>query len=309
MKNAQKPDHISLNTLISRLREGRYVIPDFQRDFEWKPWDVRDLIRSIFLDYYIGSLLLWKGKADNFEALSCEHLYGFEDVPYADHKSRGKPEHIVLDGQQRLTALHYALFAPEVPLPGRANQAAFYVQIDEFMAERYDQAFHYDWMSRKFTKILSHPELQYQDHIFPIRVFGQSGWALPNWVQGYIAYWEKAERTAQDGEDTVEAEHCAVFAENARQFGDLLKGLTEEYQLSYIELDEDIGLDKVCDIFTQINSRGVQLDVFDLINALLKPRGLQLRHMWRRTPPSPPNSTPTASPTTRNAASSCWHGW
>ena len=69
MKAAQKPDHLSLNTLITRLKDGRYVIPDFQRDFEWKPWDIKELIRSIFLDYYIGSLLLWKGKKENFEAL------------------------------------------------------------------------------------------------------------------------------------------------------------------------------------------------------------------------------------------------
>ena len=26
MKDAQKPDHVSLNTLIGRLREGRFVI-------------------------------------------------------------------------------------------------------------------------------------------------------------------------------------------------------------------------------------------------------------------------------------------
>jgi uncharacterized protein with ParB-like and HNH nuclease domain len=51
MKNAQKPDHMSLNTLIAQLREGRFVIPDFQREFEWRPWDIRDLMRSIFLDY------------------------------------------------------------------------------------------------------------------------------------------------------------------------------------------------------------------------------------------------------------------
>jgi len=61
MKDAQKPDHVSLNTLVTRLKEGRFVIPDFQREFEWKPWDVGDLMRSIFLDYYIGSLLRWKG--------------------------------------------------------------------------------------------------------------------------------------------------------------------------------------------------------------------------------------------------------
>jgi Protein of unknown function DUF262 len=58
MKDAQKLDRVSLNTLVNYLRDGRFVIPDFQREFEWKPWDIRELMRSIFLDYYIGSLLL-----------------------------------------------------------------------------------------------------------------------------------------------------------------------------------------------------------------------------------------------------------
>ena len=61
MKDAQKPDHISLNTLLNRLKEGRFVIPDSQREFEWRPWDISELMRSIFLDYYIGSLLLAAG--------------------------------------------------------------------------------------------------------------------------------------------------------------------------------------------------------------------------------------------------------
>ena len=98
MKNAQKPDHISLNTLINWLREGRFAVPDFQREFEWKLWDIRDLMRSIFLDYYIGSLLLWRSKRENFETLSCEALFGSQDA--------GRADYIVLDGQQRLTAIH-----------------------------------------------------------------------------------------------------------------------------------------------------------------------------------------------------------
>ena len=44
MKNAQKPDHISLNTLINWLREGRFSVPDFQREFEWKPWDIDHVV-------------------------------------------------------------------------------------------------------------------------------------------------------------------------------------------------------------------------------------------------------------------------
>ena len=89
MKDAQKPDHVSLTTLIDRLRDGRYVIPDFQREFEWEPWDIRELMRSIFLDYYIGSLLLWKGTSESFDALACEPIYGF--------KGRVDASHIVLD--------------------------------------------------------------------------------------------------------------------------------------------------------------------------------------------------------------------
>ena len=60
MRGAQKPDHFSLNNLISRLKEGQFLIPDFQREFTWQPQDIKELIRSVFLDYYFGSLLLWK---------------------------------------------------------------------------------------------------------------------------------------------------------------------------------------------------------------------------------------------------------
>jgi uncharacterized protein with ParB-like and HNH nuclease domain len=109
MRDAQKPDHMSLTALIARLREGRFVIPDFQREFEWEPADIRDLMRSIFLDYYIGSLLIWKGKPENFEALACEPLYGYIN------DEQNTAEHIVLDGQQRLTAMYYTFIAPDVP--------------------------------------------------------------------------------------------------------------------------------------------------------------------------------------------------
>ena len=72
---------------------------------------------------------------------------------------------------------------------------------------------------------------------------------------------------------------------SAKAFGEHLKGITEQYQIAYIELDRELALDKVCDIFTQVNSKGIRLDVFDLINAMVKPKGLQLKHMWREAAP------------------------
>lgn len=281
MKDAQKPDHISLNTLIGRLREGRFVIPDFQREFEWKPRDIRELMRSIFLDYYIGSLLLWKGKKESFDALSCEAIYGFN----CNGTGKGNPEHIVLDGQQRLTAMYYVFLAPDVPLPNRSNRALYFLHVDKFMAEAYDEAFNYDRPTRRWSKIVNNRELQYRDHIFPLSVIGAGGWDLPNWVQGYEQYWKDRVRESQEAGNTQGREDAERHAENARVFGEHLRGITEQYQISYIELDKELAVDKVCDIFTQINSKGVRLDAFDLINALLKPKGLQLKHMWREAEP------------------------
>lgn len=276
MKDAQKPDHVSLTTLVGRLREGRFVIPDFQREFEWKPWDIRELVRSIFLDYYIGSLLLWKGKPESFAALACEPIYGY-------HGS-GDPVHIVLDGQQRLTAMYYVFLAPDEPLPNRSNRFLYFIRVDRFMEEAYDEAFEYDW-TRRGLNLLADQSAQYESHMFPVSVVGQGGWELPNWVQGYEKHWRDKEQAASSAGDEEAAREAGRRARDARSFGEHLKAITEQYQVAYIELDRDLEIDKVCDIFTQINSRGIRLDVFDLVNALLKPKGLQLKHLWREAAP------------------------
>ncbi len=273
MKDSQKPDHVSLANMVSRLREGRYVIPDFQRDFEWEPWDINELMRSIFRDYYIGSLLLWKGKKENFEALCCEPIYGFSGKD-------GRTD-IVLDGQQRLTAMYYAFMAPDRSAPRRRNRFLYFIKVDRFMEEAYDDAFEYDW-TRRGLNLLNDRTRQFEEHIFPLSVIGAGGWELPNWVQGYEKYWREAAAEC----DGTEAEKAERHTENAREFGQHLKVITDQYQISYIELDQDLELAKVCDIFTQINSRGVRLDIFDLLNALLRPKGLRLRqHLWQEAAP------------------------
>ncbi len=273
MKDSQKPDHVSLANMVGRLREGRYVIPDFQRAFEWEPWDIKELMSSIFRDYFIGSLLLWKGKDENFEALSCEAIYGFEG-------GDGRTD-IVLDGQQRLTAMYYAFMAPNKPAPSRRNRFLYFIKVDRFMDEAYDDAFIYDW-TRRGLNLLSDRTRQFEEHMFPLSVVGAGGWELPNWVQGYERHWREAAEVLE-----VTAAGSATFhAENAKKFGEHLKDITEQYQISYIELDRDLELDKVCDIFTQINSRGVRLDIFDLLNALLRPKEIRLRQdLWRDASP------------------------
>ena len=283
MKDAQKPDHVSLNTLISRLKEGRFVIPDFQRPFEWRPWDIKDLMRSIFLDYYIGSLLLWKGKKENYDSLSCEAIYGFnnETEQLSWEGGGGKPEHIVLDGQQRLTAMYYAFVAPEVSLPSRVNRALYFIYVDKYMQREDDKAFSYFWHSRRSSNVIENRDEQYKEHIFPLSVIGAGRYDLPNWLQEYEAYWQRVASNEEHGGDQGATSEARHHAKNAKLFGEEITDIAEQYQIAYVELDNALAIEKVCDIFTKINSTGNPLSVFDLINALLKPKGLQLKNMWR----------------------------
>ena len=173
--------------------------------------------------------------------------------------------------------MYYAFMAPNKPGPNRRNRFLYFIKVDRFMDEVYDDAFIYDW-TRRGLNLLSDRTRQFEEHMFPLSVVGAEGWELPNWVQGYEKHWREAAETLEG----TEAESAAFQAENAKKFGEHLKDITEQYQISYIELDRDLELDKVCDIFTQINSRGVRLDIFDLLNALLRPKEIRLRQdLWR----------------------------
>ncbi|NQV01961.1 MAG: hypothetical protein HQ542_04910, partial [Bacteroidia bacterium] len=163
--------------------------------------------------------------------------------------------------------------------------AVYFVYVDKFMNEEYDDAFQYDWLSNRLSKTLNNPDAQYEQHIFPLSIVGNGGWSLYKWVEDYEKFWTAVGHDAENVGDLAKAEVAKRHAENAKNFGEHIRGITEEYQITYIELDRDLAVDKVCDIFTQINSRGIRLDVFDLINALLKPKGLQLKHMWREAKP------------------------
>lgn len=273
MQDAQRPDHITLKSLVDHLKDGSYVVPDFQRDFEWEPSNINALMRSIFLDYFIGSLLLWRGTRKTFQALSCEPIYGYA--------GDAKPSHIVLDGQQRLTAIYYAIVSPDAPPPKRKSRYFYFIKVDEFMQGNVDEAFSSEWTQYAST-VANDRDTQFEKHLFPLRVIGMGGWELPNWMQDYKQYWQKKAELLQNSSDTHSAELAAIHCQRADDFGDHIRSVTEKYQVSYIELDRDLELPKICDIFTQINHNGLQLGTFDLMNAMLKPNGLQLKHMWRR---------------------------
>ena len=269
MRNAPQSDHSSLGEMIVDLRKGRFAIPDFQRQFVWEPSDIQELLRSIFRDYYIGNLLLWKAIPRRFDEFSCKPITGYPD----DH---GDLQYIVLDGQQRLSAIYYAFMAPDIPAPKRSSRYLYFIDIERFQKEDFEAAFPYEWTKRGIN-LLNDRQDQYRNHRFPVSILGETPGILSNWLQGYKDFWVEQESGSETNEDLSVAQ---TAVQNAEDFAEHIWGIRDSYKISYIALDQNLEPDKVCDIFTKINKTGVRLDIFDLLNALLRPKEIRLSHLW-----------------------------
>ncbi len=269
MKNIQKPEKIHLGKLIEEIGKGRYVIPDFQREFDWQPWDVSDLIKSIFMDYYIGTLLLWEGNKENYNKLACAPLYAFE--------KELDPEYIVLDGQQRLSALHYAFFQPDVNFRNRKNPFRYFIHLEELLSENYEDAFFYDSMTKYYQDLIKNEEQQYETHTFPLGVFKGGTWDVQNWIINYQQYWNNKAK-----DDSDKSAQYQKYANSAQAIKDVFFDILNNYHVSYILLDKQLELNRVCDIFTHINSKGKPLDTFDLLNSVTRKSDIYLKDMYRQ---------------------------
>ena len=123
------PDKRKVTGLVEAAHEGKICLPNFQRDFVWTREEVADLVRSIVRGYFIGSLLLLRCDANN-PPFAPVFLRGAEP---ADREPR--PELLILDGQQRLSSLIYALTAPDLSLKDSSQRRWFFVNLDVLLSE------------------------------------------------------------------------------------------------------------------------------------------------------------------------------
>lgn len=79
-----------IREIVDRAVNHAWSIPEFQRGFVWKATQVRDLAESLWLDYPIGSLLVWNSRGSTEERIVTDAQ---------------RPSLWVVDSQQRATAL------------------------------------------------------------------------------------------------------------------------------------------------------------------------------------------------------------
>lgn len=114
-------DSICIYEAMENIKNGKYVMPAFQRQFVWSMEQVEKLWDSILLDYPIATFLFWHVDDDNvtWDTYFCNFLneVSFDSRKQADSVNYelsninvDLTDTAVLDGQQRLTSLFLSLF-------------------------------------------------------------------------------------------------------------------------------------------------------------------------------------------------------
>ena len=101
----------SLSTLLGQIDTRSMVLPEFQRGYVWNRGQVRALMRSLYLHYPVGGLLVWETEPH------ADDLKGANDIT-SGTKS------LLLDGQQRMTTL-YGVMRGRAPEFFEGDQSAF----------------------------------------------------------------------------------------------------------------------------------------------------------------------------------------
>lgn len=263
------PDKRKVITLVEQAYEGKICLPNFQRDFVWTREEVADLVRSIVRGYFIGSLLLLRCDSTN-PPFAPIFLRG-ADPPNRDPR----PELLILDGQQRLSSLIYALTAPDLSLKDSSQRRWYFVDLDLLLSESDSDGIVFD-RARRELRGLDTPETQYEKRILPCTAL-LTQQAFYAWRDGFEDWLSQ---NAPGDLSRYRSEWRGGWTSAAAAFQTFEAPLVE---LPRVDDSDKDSIGRVCAIFEKLNSTGVDLSVYDLLTARLYRSGIRLHDLWNES--------------------------
>ena len=200
-----------IETLLTWVKSGEIAIPEIQRPFVWEPTKVRNLLDSLYQGYPVGYLIAWRNPTVKLK----------DGTPSAGKR-------ILIDGQQRVTALMAGLLGREVLTKDYETvriRIAFHPQTEKF--EVANPAIRKDVAWIEDVALVFAPEAD-----------------LIELTEDYVAKNPAADR---------------------KQVGKVLQRLGKivNNHVGLIELAEDLDIETVTEIFIRVNSAGAELSQAD----------------------------------------------
>lgn len=200
-----------IDTVLAWVKSGEIAIPEIQRPFVWEPTKVRNLLDSLYQGFPVGYLIAWRNPTVKLK-----------DGTF----SAGK--RILIDGQQRVTALMAGLLGREV------------------LTKDYETI---------RIKIAFHPQEERFEVSNPA-IAKDAAW-IPDVAEVFAP--------ESDLIELIDNYSTRNPGADRRTIGKVLQRLGKiiNNHLGIIELAEDLDIETVTEIFIRVNSAGVPLSQAD----------------------------------------------
>lgn len=205
----------SVGTIINWIKIKDIAIPEIQRPFVWEARKVRDLIDSLYKGFPVGYLIITQS----------------HDLKLKDG-SLSKGQRILIDGQQRVTALMTSLLGVKV-LDDEYKERVIKIAYNPFAVDE-----------EPIFDVQDQSHIKSRKWIEDISVFFKDDFDVFGFVQNYC----------NDNPEITPNE----FATKVNSVRDIL---TKE--LGVIELSSSLDIETVTDVFIRINSKGSVLSQAD----------------------------------------------
>lgn len=268
----QKQD-IPIHTLVDMYKRGELRLPEIQRHYVWRSTRVRDLIDSLYRGYPSGSILMW----ETDEPIPTRNFAIAQDNnAFAGRK-------LLLDGQQRLTALTAIVNGDPINVRGRKKPIDILFNLD-----------HPDGPPSEITEVedddgsptVSDDEISDEDEDagdagdiqqsiaerVATRTFVVSSKnlaSLPNWVSV-----KQVMTTSSDSEFLRKAGISSFDDPRYQKYVERLTKLRQIKDYLYVVhvLERAMSYEEVTEIFVRVNSLGAKLKSSDLALAQISSR-------------------------------------
>lgn len=252
-----------LPSLLEEVRQGKLVIPDFQRDFVWTKKQVEELLNSVVNRYFIGTLLLLESPTSNLR-------FAPRLVPGVAADPTSHPSiSYVLDGQQRLTSLFYAFAEPEASLQDEALPTRFFLNLDGC-----EEVVGVQKLEDLIRKLHPKEEKKLLDALRGV-LLQSTGIDIERYPS------MAAFRSPEALTEYLNSNGSNIEPGKRDDLNRLLQSILD-YEIAVVTLPHDTPDDEIVSTFERINRLGTRLDIFDLAVARYYPLGIRLNELKQK---------------------------
>lgn len=246
---------------LTEIDKRRLVLPRFQRMEAWGRSQVEELLQSVVDGLPIGAVLLLE--------VTGEPDFAYRALEGAPEE--GEPvREMLLDGQQRLTALWRALNADY-------ERDSYFLRVfpngdvdieDIPIVERVR---HYKRRGKKYPLWTQDPKQVYERGLIPIPILNPD-----------------REKEAEEWVDLVTQEASRDDYRDLNKQVSKYRETVKHFQIPYIRLTKETEPEAVIATFTKVNTQGTPLSPFDLVVARMEMYDIDLHYLseslWTNVP-------------------------